>query len=437
MTTYTEKRGTLKFLLIAFIGILLVFANPVHSQESELTIEDDSFNSQSTDEKINAIAREIEVLKSEKAIFKPAPEQGRFGVGPAASKVYGINSGVSIGGYGEIHYEHYDKENESGNGSGKTNDYDALRAILYFGYKFNDWILLNTEFEFEHADEAYLEFAYLDFMFDDAFNLRVGLLLLPMGIVNELHESPTFLPVNRSETESRIIPSTWRENGIGFYGSLADFTYRGMIVNGMAGADADPFNSSGLRGGRQKGSQAKADNLAGALRVDYEGLPGTILGVAGYYGGSGQDAGFTAETAIFDFHLDTKWQGIYVRALFAMATVADADRIASRAGLAANGINTTVGEQMIGYYGELGYDVLDRLPTTQKLIFFGRYEHINTQAKIAAGYAKDNSKERTIYTTGVSWKPISQIAMKTDFVFEQNKAGTGFNAWNMAMTYLF
>ncbi|MCB1201398.1 MAG: hypothetical protein KDK41_12195, partial [Leptospiraceae bacterium] len=290
MTTYTEKRGTLKFLLIAFIGILLVFANPVHSQESELTIEDDSFNSQSTDEKINAIAREIEVLKSEKAIFKPAPEQGRFGVGPAASKVYGINSGVSIGGYGEIHYEHYDKENESGNGSGKTNDYDALRAILYFGYKFNDWILLNTEFEFEHADEAYLEFAYLDFMFDDAFNLRVGLLLLPMGIVNELHESPTFLPVNRSETESRIIPSTWRENGIGFYGSLADFTYRGMIVNGMAGADADPFNSSGLRGGRQKGSQAKADNLAGALRVDYEGLPGTILGVAGYYGGSGQDA---------------------------------------------------------------------------------------------------------------------------------------------------
>lgn len=436
MKNTAKTAGLIRFFKVQLAVMALALAPGVidaQQNNEELNIENEA-DSEDIDVKINAMAREIEILKSEKAIFKPAPEEGKFGVGPAASKVYGINSGVSIGGYGEIHYEHYDKENESGDGSGKTNQYDALRAILYFGYKFNDWILLNTEFEFEHADEAFLEFAYLDFLYRDWLNFRVGLLLLPMGIHNELHESPTYLSVNRPESEKRIIPSTWRENGAGVYGSFADFSYRAMVVNGLKGEN---FDESGLRGGRQKGSKAEADTLAGALRVDYEGLPGSIIGASAYYGGSGQDAEFTATTTIFDVHADVKWQGFYFRALYTMGMVEDADKIAAANSLAANAGNSTVGEKLVGYYGELGYDVLDTFMTTQKLIAFGRFEQINTQAEVAEGYVADKSKERTLITTGISWKPVSQVALKTDVQFQTNEAETGFNQWNMAMTYLF
>ena len=71
--------------------------------------------------------------------------------------------------------------------------YEVITAVLYFGYKFNDRFLFNSEIEFEHGSteddgEVSVEFAYLDYLWRKPLNVRAGLLLLPLGFVNELHE---------------------------------------------------------------------------------------------------------------------------------------------------------------------------------------------------------------------------------------------------------
>ena len=109
-------------------------------------------------------------------------------------------------------------------------------------------IVFNSEIEIEHADEIFLEFATLDFLWKDWVNARAGLMLLPIGFLNEIHEPPFFFGVNRPDVERNIIPSTWRENGVGLFGSWDDLVhYKLYVVNGL---NAAGFTSSGLRGGR-------------------------------------------------------------------------------------------------------------------------------------------------------------------------------------------
>ena len=137
-----------------------------------------------------------------------------------------------------------------------------------------------------------VEFAALDYLYHPALNFRAGLVLVPMGFVNEVHEPPFFLGTQRPTPERAIIPSTWRENGVGIYGELGEgrLQYRAYAVNGF---DASGFTSSGLRGGRQKGSRAKANDLGFVGRVDFEPLAGWLVGGSYYRGDSGQDQDFT------------------------------------------------------------------------------------------------------------------------------------------------
>ena len=92
-------------------------------------------------DKIDVLSEEIEKQKIGGDPFGSVEkEEGEYGFGPAASKVYRKGTGVSIGGYGEVIYENFEKG---------TDQVDALRAVLYFGYKFTDKLLLNTEIEYE------------------------------------------------------------------------------------------------------------------------------------------------------------------------------------------------------------------------------------------------------------------------------------------------
>ena len=135
-------------------------------------------------------------------------------------------------------YQGYDDTLDDGTDSGATDQLDFLRAIVYFGYKWNDHWLFNSEIEFEHAStedggEASVEFAYLDYLWKPELNARAGLLLIPMGFVNELHEPTTFLGARRPDVERVIIPTTWRENGFGLFGEAGPVSYRTYVVNGF------------------------------------------------------------------------------------------------------------------------------------------------------------------------------------------------------------
>ncbi len=402
---------------------------------------------------IDAITREIEELKLGQELVVEAGE-GRYGLGPAASKVYGVKQGVSIGGYGEVLYENFSQRREDDQPSGKTDQLDFLRAVFYVGYKFNSRFVFNSEIEFEHAatgnaGSVALEFAYLDYLINRNLALRGGLLLIPMGFLNELHEPPIFLGTERPETERLIIPTTWRELGFGAFGEPGPFAYRFYIVTGFDAigggtSKASGFSANGLRGGRQKGSKAVAENFAAVGRFDYVGILGLTVGASLYAGKSGQgntvdpdDASsqtIDATTVIADGHASYRAHGIYLRALFAYADVDDVELINQRKGLTGA---ESVGEEMVGGYLEAGYDVLFRVDTELALVPYVRYERLNTQNTVPTGFSANPATDQQIITLGASFKPIANIAIKADYQIRTNEANTGVDQFNISLGYLF
>jgi len=393
--------------------------------------------------RLGLLAEEVENLKvGEADALPPTAEAGRaYGLGPAAAKVYGKDQGVSIGGYGEAILQKYDDERDDGVDSGKVDQFDFLRAVLYFGYKFNDNWVLNTELEFEHASTSTggsvsVEFAYLDYLYRDHFNVRAGLVLLPMGWLNELHEPTVFLGATRPMTERVIIPSTWRENGVGAWGSFADFDYRTYVVNGL---DAAGFSAGGLRGGRQKGGKAKAEDFAWAGRLDYHGVPGMTLGVAGYFGDSGQDLvdasgdSIGVGTSMIDFHAEYRYRGFKLRGLYSRAALDDVTRLNEALGYTGS---QSVGETLEGGYLEAGYDVLAGKGRSS-LIPYVRWEQVDTQKDVPEGWTSNPANEQQLLTLGLAYQPIEQLIFKAEFQNIDNEAGTGTDQFNLSLGYIF
>lgn len=389
------------------------------------------------DRKIEVLSQEVEKLKAGKDLFPAAKETGRYGYGPAASKVYEVNQGVSIGGYGEFIYNKNARTNEAGKDSGQNDKIDSVRQIIYAGYKFNDKFVFNSEIEFEHAGgpEVYTEFATIDYLYNPMLNFKAGLMLIPMGIYNEMHEAPTFLATTRPLTESRIIPSTWRENGAGVFGQVGDFAYKLYGVSSLDARNsttgANNFNSQGLRGGRQKGANAIANEFSGVLRIDYVGMPGGVFGASGYWGRSGQADLHVHETTVLDAHADLRLKGLYLRGVATWAQVTGADRLKT----AATGLGQA--DQMYGAYLEVGYDIFRLFDIAQELYPHIRLEKLDTQYVVAAGNKTDKQYEQNVFTVGLAYKPIRQISAKVDYSFYSNKAETGVNQLNFALGYLF
>ncbi|MCP3915575.1 MAG: hypothetical protein GY711_08480 [bacterium] len=357
---------------------------------------------------------------------------GEKGFGPGASKIYGVEHGLSIGGYGEILFE---------GRSGNVDRTDAQRVITYLGYKFNDQWLLNTEIELEHATtsnssgttssegSSSVEFAYLEYQHTENFGARAGLVLVPMGWINELHEPTSFLGAQRPQTERRIIPSTWRENGVGVFGSAGGFEYRAYAINGLNGED---FDASGLRGGRQKGSRAAADDIAFVGRADYVDVPGLTVGGSVYVGDSGQDGvdGTTEipdlSTTIVELHAQYQTGPWHARALLAQAEVDDTDDFNDATG-------ENLADELEGAYLELGYDFLAGDERGRSLTAFARIESIDTQASLASGFDADDEQDDEVITFGFAFKPIDQVVIKLDY---DDWDGTG-DQLNLLIGYVF
>lgn len=390
--------------------------------------------------RIELIAAELEQMKLGEAAVEA--DQSVHGLGPAASKVYRKAKGVSIGGYGELTYQNFSGANDAGAPSGKTDELDVLRGIVYVGYKWSDQWLLNTELEWEHGStgkggEASVEFAYVDRLIRPEVNVRAGLVLLPMGLVNELHEPTVFFGTLRPGIENAIIPSTWRESGVGVFGEVGGFSYRTYVVNGL---DAKGFTAGGLRGGRQKGARAKAEDFAWVGRLDWTATPGLVAGGSLYYGDSGQGlvdpqgGELGVATRIFELHADWKWRGLETRALWVDASVDDVAGL-NRA-LALTG-NKSVGEAMGGFYLQAGYDVLAGRGGESRLLPFARFETYDTQAEVPAGFAKNPASDVEILTLGLHWQPFEQLVVKADWQDVDNGAGTGVDQVNLGLGWVF
>ncbi|MBW2493603.1 MAG: hypothetical protein JRE43_02535 [Deltaproteobacteria bacterium] len=412
---------------------------------------------------VAVLADELERTRRDLAVPEDKPLSAKFGLAPAASKIYDLSRGLSIGGYGEGYY----RALVGDKGSAK-NRADLLRMVLYTGYEFTDRILFNAEIEFEHATtgstkssgggSVSLEFAYLDFLLRDWANLRAGLVLVPMGFINEIHEPVSFFGVNRPEIERQIIPSTWRENGVGLHGTLFEqVDYQAFVINGF---NAEGFDSGGLRDGRQKGNRALAEHLAFVARLDWTPINQVLVGASVYHGKSGQnqDVGvsgafpsYTVEipdtpTTIWEVHAQYQDYGLHLRSLFTMAEIGDSGAL-SRAlgpvgiggGTGELGAGEAIGGQMLGVYGEVAYDVMPLLfPGTEKTLEpFFRYSYYDTQRDVPNGFAKDKSKQIEIYTVGLSFQPIPRVVIKADYRNRIAKRGGLPDEFNLGVGFVF
>ncbi len=387
--------------------------------------------------KTDVLSQEVEKLRTNLAIPEEAQYKSAYGLGPAASKVYAVGKGLSIGGYGEANYR-----NVVGDKGTSKDSADMYRMVLYAGYKFTDKILFNSEIEFEHGTtdangQVSVEFAALDFFINPLANIRAGMVLMPMGFINQIHEPPFYFGNNRPEVERRIIPSTWSEVGVGLFGQITpELTYTTYVVNGL---NAQGFSSGGIRDGRQGGSQATAENFGYVARLDYTPtyLKGVTLGASGYVGDSGQDENFAGQkanafTQLYEGHVQWKYRGLEWRALGSVGRVNDAGILSAAKG-------QTIGSESYGFYTEVGYDILPHIinNTDQYLAPFFRYEQYDTLSKVPVGYADNENLDRQIYQVGLQYKPIPNVVIKADYRNFVAQKGIVADDFNLGFGFIF
>jgi len=419
------------------LGALLAMAAAAPSRAQETEPAEENERLEAVEAKVEALTDEVGRLESIFAVPEEVALESFSGLGPAASKVYKRESGLSIGGYGEVRlrsFQNQDDDNE--------NDvFDALRAVLYVGYKYNEKWVFNSELEFEHGGtggggSVSTEFLTIDYLHADELNFRAGLLLIPMGFVNEIHEPTFFFGAERPEVEKRIMPSTWRENGAGIFGTVAErIHYRLYAVNGF---EATGFDRDGLRGGRQKGGRALSDDFAFVGRVDVDLTDGLLVGGSIYAGQSGQEQKVNDEllpdmmTHIYEVHAQYKGYGLSLRGLWSEAFVDEAgafNRIEEQANLAS---------QMQGWYVEAAYDILPLFRDSQATLEpYFRFEQWDTQHKTPDGITRDGSQDVDLYVAGVQFKPIPQVVFKVDYRHFDQRDGHRANEVQAMVGYVF
>jgi len=434
-----------KVLLLSAVFSSLALAQSTEErirqmEEQIRTLQQEIQRLKEEQKKVEETKQETEVLKEELRklrleIAVPQLELKTYsGLGPAASKALFNPRGVSIGGYGELTFR-YNSVDARG---GAKSIADVQRIILYLGYAFDEKLKFNSELELEHASTlashgtggAYFkaELAFLDYNFRPEFGVRGGLLLIPVGIINEVHEPPTFPSAERPFFERRIMLSTWEEMGVGVYGTIKNLDYRFYITNGLMVKGGGDYNAlQPLKTLRQRGARAVADRIGFTGRVDYT-LPLNIMVGFSFWtgdvmskGGDNSQLGLRRGTKLGSMtmispHLWWQYQGFDVRFVGALVNVNNARKITDDLQSGADRINKPIPSEQRGYYVQVAYDIfrlfkIDR----QELYVFGIYEDYDAHAKVPQGSVKPAGHKLKVYNVGLSYKPHPLVAIKTDY----------------------
>src|SRR5256885_15721496 len=258
---------------------------------------------------------------------------------------------TTVGGYGEVHYTNATGPNTPGRAT-------LRRFVVYLAHSFDDRLSFRSELEVEDArvepggtaGELEIEQAFLDYRLADWLTLRTGRVLVPVGIINEPHEPPAFNGAARPGFDNDVLPTTWREIGIGAAGAIpgGGLSYRVYLVNGLG---AQGFAAGqGIREGRQEGQDATFANPSLTGRLEWA-RPGLKLGGSFWYGGSaGADSAlgsgsFDAPVALVSADARYDVGAASFRAVVANISVKDAGAIDAR-------YSTAVGSTISGGHVE-------------------------------------------------------------------------------------
>ena len=358
---------------------------------------------------------------------------------------------TSVGGYGELHLNILKPE-----GDPAFARLDLHRLVLFIAHNFNDRFRFYAELELEHAfvaesggvavpgsfqiEQAYVDWRVLDGISQGVY-VRAGAILVPMGIINQWHEPPIFHGVERPLVDRVIIPTTWREGGIGIWGEPVEGLRYEFYV--MSGLDASGFSgSSGFRGGRLQITTATLNGPAFTGRLEWEPTLGMVLGVAPYFGLAGPlELPVTVRVggAAGDWRIRRK--GFESRAVVAYFHVSDTDAL--RTVLPGEtDVVSDVGSNIFGVYGEIAYNVIYYVDTPMELLPFVRLDWFDTTLN-----ESDPDFDRPAFlvpTVGISYRPIQQVVFKFDYqavraslVGNPDNAVRNENRWNVGIGWMF
>ena len=264
----------------------------------------------------------------------------------------------------------------------------------------------------------------------ESLRFRFGKFKLPFGIVSAEDEPTDYFTTRRAPGMSQIIPTNWYETGIQVCGTLGTkerFSYALSFVNGL---DATEFSSANwvMRGSQGKFETVNANNMALALRLDYELKEEWVIGASGYVGNSADnrpkpDMTEDAYVSIVDGHLMIEEGPWTIRAMGLFGHLQNSDLVSEANRNLSNNLNvkrTPVGSAALSYYGQVAYDIGTLTNLKDRLDLFGRYEFYDSMYRTVEGTISDTPRwERTAYTAGLNYKPIDQIVFKAQYTHRQ------------------
>ena len=333
-----------------------------------------------------------------------------------------VEYGPSFGGYGEMHY----------NVEGEELDFH--RFVLFFNNQFDDNWSLKSEVELEHnmvgADyegELELEQAFVNYH-SDMFGFKGGVLLMPAGIINEYHEPPTFLSVERPDYHKYIIPTTWFGNGFQFYGNLPMGLHWSItLFEDMKGEGVGNMGSSkyAIRSARGKGENATTQDWTKNLKLGWSGM-GMKVGVSTTMNDAPIDDTTYEGTAGFDLtELNFSYNDNNMHVVFETATIGFDW---SNATAIADGSSYMDGQESAsGMYLDLGYDVGSLFGA--KLVPWVRTSKFSNDDD-------DPTKETTQTMYGLTYWPTDNVTIKMDMGTSE-KNGTESDIFNIGVGYMF
>lgn len=356
-------------------------------------------------------------------------------------------SRTTVGGYGEMLYNHQTASRDS-------KELDIQRFVLFMNHQFNDRLRFVSELEIEHSyisdddrspGAVELEQAYLQWDYARDHSVMAGMYLAPIGLLNLTHEPDTFFGVERNQVESRIIPTTYRVNGINLSGRLAPgWSYDLGMHEGLffeSGNGSDML----IREARQNGARAEMDSLAYTGRLRYTGLPGLELGLSMQY-----QTDMTQERSVrsnigrkglFDVygtpvggisgllseaHLDYRKGGFGLRALYARWDINRRIESVASSGSLGSGLGR---DEQYGFYLEPSYRFANGLG------LFARYEEVDERAGSSLGAASDSAIRRAL--VGFNYWLTDTAVLKLDYQAERDQSPSDLDGFNLGVGWQF
>lgn len=392
-------------------------------------------------------------------------------------------SRLSVGGYGEANFtrnyfsDHVSRysQPEAHKDDPSHGRFDIPHAVIYLGYDFGKGWSFGTEIEFEHGGagiayekedeeggeweqetekggEVELEQFWLQKSFAPWANIRVGHIVVPVGLNNAHHEPLSYFTVYRPEGENTIMPSTWHQTGASLWGRFKDFRYEAQF---LAGLNADQFTNVGwIHKGHKSPTEFDVANKYGvALRLDNYTVPGLRIGLSGYYGHSigntypaekeGLSAKYNGRVAIGAIDMTYKAHNWIVRGQADYGYLGSADQLKymynRKNSKSPFKHSAFVSSHAYAVGIEAGYDVMALIPKAREskehLYLFGRYEAYNPYASATKNTHYDYTEVKRM-AVGVNYMPVKEIVIKAEYT--QRFLKSGYNnepALNFSVAY--